>query len=204
MHSSELCLSFDSSACCAPSARLGSFSTAAARLGYTQPAVSKIIATLEFEIGTKLVDRGTRPLRLTDAGEALSRRAASAFEQLAAAQLEVEAIAGLGGGSLRVATFSSAGSAMVADALRNFRADHPGVELSVAEIGMPSALVRAVRAGDVDLGITFDYPEAGAEVGDGLDLHPLLDDPCDVVLPRDHRLARRRQIRLAGLAGGTG
>ena len=76
------------------------------------------MATLELEIGTKLVDRGTRPLRLTDAGEALSRRAASAFEQLAAAQLEVDAIAGLGGGSLRVATFSSAGAAMVADALQ--------------------------------------------------------------------------------------
>jgi len=180
---------------------LGSFSLAADRLGYTQPAVSKIIATLELEIGTKLVDRGTRPLRLTDAGEALSRRAASAFEQLAAAQLEVDAIAGLGGGSLRVATFSSAGSAMVADALRGFRADHPGVELSVAEIGMPSALVRAVRAGDVDLGITFDYPEAGPEVGDGLELHSLLDDPFDVVVPRSHRLARRRQVRVADMAG---
>ena len=64
---------------------LGSFSIAADELGYTQPAISKIVATLELEIGTRLVDRGTRPLRLTDAGEALSRRAASAFEQLAAA-----------------------------------------------------------------------------------------------------------------------
>src|SRR4051812_37193901 len=117
---------------------LGSFSTAGSRLGYTQPAVSKIVAALERELGTTLVDRGTRPLRLTDAGEALARGAGTAFEQLAAAQLEVEAIAGLGGGTLRVATFSSAGAAMVADALHTFRADHPHVALSFSEIGMPS------------------------------------------------------------------
>ena len=57
-----------------------------------------------------------------------------------------------------------------------------------------------MRAGDVDLGITFDYPEAGPEVGDGLELHPLLDDPFDVVVPRSHRLARRRRVRVADLA----
>lgn len=179
---------------------LGSFSLAGERLGYTQPAISKIVASLELEIGTQLVDRGTRPLRLTDAGEALSRRAASAFEQLAAAQLEVEAIAGLGAGTLRVGTFSSAGVAMVADALSGFRADHPGIELSFSEIGMPSALVRAVRAGDIDLGITFDHPETGDDIGEGLELHHLLDDPFDLVLPRAHRLARRRRITIGDLA----
>ena len=179
---------------------LGSFSIAADKLGYTQPAISKIVATLELEIGTKLVDRGTRPLRLTDAGEALSRRAASAFEQLAAAQLEVDAIAGLGGGSLRVATFSSAGAAMVADALHGFRADHPLVTLSFSEISMPSALLRALRAGDIDLGITFDFPEVSADIGEGLELHHLLDDPFDLVVPRTHRLARRRRISVADLA----
>jgi DNA-binding transcriptional LysR family regulator len=180
---------------------LGSFSIAADKLGYTQPAISKIVASLELEIGTQLVDRGTRPLRLTDAGEALSRRAASAFEQLAAARLEVDAIAGLGGGSLRVATFSSAGSAMVADALRAFRADHPHVALEFSEISMPSALLRALRAGDIHLGITFDYPETSADIGEGLELHHLLADPFDLIVPRTHRLARRRHVSVADLAG---
>ena len=50
----------------------GSFSAAADRLNYTQPAVSKIVATLERQLGTTLVDRGIRPLRLTEAGSALS------------------------------------------------------------------------------------------------------------------------------------
>src|SRR5256714_2226132 len=88
----------------------GSFSAAADRLDYTQPAVSKIVATLERQLGTILVDRGIRPLRLTEAGSALTRRAGAAFEQIAAAELEVEAIANLSAGRPRVATVSSAGA----------------------------------------------------------------------------------------------
>lgn len=179
----------------------GSFSVAADRLDYTQPAVSKIVAGLERQVGTTLVDRGTRPLRLTEAGSALTRRAGAAFEQLAAAEIEVEAIANLSAGSLHVGTFSSAGAAMVVDALRAFRASHPDVNVSIVEIGMPSALVRALRSGELDLAVSFDYPEAGAMIGEGLELEHLLDDPFDVVVPRGHRLARRPRIRFADLGG---
>src|SRR4029077_1536075 len=129
----------------------GSFSVAAERLDYTQPAVSKIVATLERQLGTILVDRGIRPLRLAGGGGARGTRAGAAFEQIAAAELEVEAIANLSAGSLRVGTFSSAGAAMVVDALRVFRQAHPAVEVSIREIGMPSAIARSLRRGDLDL-----------------------------------------------------
>src|SRR5512141_1547421 len=52
----------------------GSFSAAADRLDYTQPAVAKIVATLERQLGTTLVDRGIRPLRLTEARSARGHR----------------------------------------------------------------------------------------------------------------------------------
>jgi DNA-binding transcriptional LysR family regulator len=52
-------------------ARARSFTEAALRLSYTQSAVSQQIATLEAEVGLTLIERGTRPLRLTDAGDAL-------------------------------------------------------------------------------------------------------------------------------------
>ena len=139
----------------------GSFSAAADRLDYTQPAVSKIVATLERQLGTTLVDRGLRPIRLTEAGSALVRRASAAFEQIAAAELEVDAIANLSAGRLRLGTFSSAGAAMVVDALRVFRKAHPAVDVSITEIGMPSAVTRSLRRGDLDLGVSFDYPEIG-------------------------------------------
>jgi DNA-binding transcriptional LysR family regulator len=177
----------------------GSFSAAADRLDYTQPAVSKIVAALERQLGTTLVDRGIRPLRLTQAGSALAQRAAAAFEQIAAAELEVEAIANLSAGNLRIGTFSSAGAAMVVDALRAFRTSHPDVDVSITEIGMPSALTRSLRRGDLDVGVSFDYPEIGDTFGDDLALVTLLDDPFDVVVPRDHRLERERTIRFADL-----
>lgn len=179
----------------------GSFSVAADRLDYTQPAVSKIVASLERELGTALVDRGIRPLRLTEAGSALTQRAAAAFEQIAAAELEVDAIANLSAGSLRVGTFSSAGAAMVVDALRAFRKSHPDVDVSITEIGMPSALTRSLRRGDLDVGVSFDYPEIGDTFADDLALVRLLDDPFDVVVPRGHRLEREHAIRLADLGG---
>jgi DNA-binding transcriptional LysR family regulator len=177
----------------------GSFSAAAAQLDYTQPAVSKIVATLERQLGTTLVDRGLRPLRLTEAGSALARRASAAFEQIAA-ELEVDAIANLSAGRLRLGTFSSAGAAMVVDALRVFRKAHPAVDVSITEIGMPSALARSLRRGDLDLGVSFDYPELDDTFGDDLDHVHLLDDPFDVVVPRGHRLATSPTIRFADLS----
>ena len=62
---------------------------------------------------------------------------------------------------------------------------------------MPSAVVRALRAGELDLGISFDYPETAPMAQEGLDLVPLLDDPCDVVLPRGHRLEREAAHRVS-------
>ena len=178
----------------------GSFSAAADRLDYTQPAVSKIIATLERRLGVTLVDRGIRPLRLTEAGGAVVQRAAAAFEQIAAAELEVEAIANLSAGSLRVGTFSSAGAAMVVDALRAFRKSHPDVDVSITEIGMPSAVTRSLRRGDLDVAVSFDYPEIDDTFADDLAQVHLLDDPFDVVVPRGHKLEGKQAIRFAELA----
>src|SRR5438046_2125887 len=87
----------------------GSFSAAAESLAYTQSAVSQQIAALEREAGTTLVDRGARGIRLTEAGEALVRHAEAILCRLADAEAELEAIAGLRGGRLRLVAFASAG-----------------------------------------------------------------------------------------------
>jgi DNA-binding transcriptional LysR family regulator len=66
---------------------------------------------------------------------------------------------------------------------------------------MPSALARSLRRGDLDLGVSFDYPEIGDTFGDDLAPVRLLDDPFDVVVPRGHALERDRTIRFADLSG---
>src|SRR3982751_4551046 len=106
-------------------ARRGSFSAAAESLAYTQSAVSQQIAALEREAGTRLVERNARGVRLTDAGRAL---VAHADARLADAEAELEAIAGLRGGRLRLAAFPSAGATIMPEAIARFRERHPAVE----------------------------------------------------------------------------
>ena len=182
-------------------AAAGSFSAAADKLDYTQPAVSRIVAALERELGAPLVDRATRPLRLTDAGVALMRHADQIFEHLAGAQAEIQAIAQLDAGTLRVGTFSSAGAAFVVDAVAVLRHVHPGIDITVVK-DWPSALVSSLRAGDLDVAVVFDFPQVGEDIGDGLDLdlEHLLDDPLLLVTPANHRLAARKRLSFADLA----
>ena len=91
----------------------GSFSAAAEALSFTQSAVSQQIAALERETGTILVQRSARGVRLTEAGEALVRHADAVLARLAEAEAELEAIAGLRGGRLRMAAFESAGATLM-------------------------------------------------------------------------------------------
>jgi molybdate transport repressor ModE-like protein len=100
----------------------GSFSAAAEALSFTQSAVSQQIAALERETGTVLVQRNARGVRLTEAGEALVRHADAVLARLAEAEAELEAIAGLRGGRLRMAAFESAGATLMPLAIADFRA----------------------------------------------------------------------------------
>ena len=177
----------------------GSFSRAADLLNYTQPAISKTIASLEREVGAVLVDRECRPLRLTDAGNALARHAVGVFAGLASARAEIDAITQLGGGNLQVGTFGSAASSFVVRTLCEFRRRHPAVCIGLVD-GQPQPLIRRLRAGELDLAAVFDYPAAGHDLSDGLELHHLLDQPYDIVLPHDHALAREAGVHPAQLA----
>src|SRR4051794_24622667 len=109
----------------------GSFSGAADALSYTQSAVSQQIAALEREAAAVLVERNARGVRLTDAGRALAPHADATLARLDAAERELEAIAGLRGGPLRLVAFPSAASSLMPLAVAEFRRRHPAVELTL-------------------------------------------------------------------------
>jgi DNA-binding transcriptional LysR family regulator len=178
-------------------ARRGSFSAAAEVLSFTQSAVSQQIAALEREAGTVLVQRSARGVRLTEAGEAVVRHTEAILARLAEAESELEAIAGLRGGRLRMASFESAGATLMPLAIAAFRERHPAVELSMT-MAEPEESIPQLRVGELDLAITFD---AGLGLQEGLEHQHLIDDPMYLVLPADHALARKRVLRLADLAG---
>jgi DNA-binding transcriptional LysR family regulator len=176
----------------------GSFSAAADALAYTQSAVSQQIAALEREAGTTLVERSARGVRLTDAGRALVEHADVILARLADAEAELEAIAGLRGGRLRLAAFSSAGASLMPEAIAAFRRRHPAVELTL-EPAEPEPGLAKLRSGEVDvaLDITVAFRP---QPDDGIERVHLLDDPMYVVLPDGHPMARKRNLKLEDLA----
>jgi molybdate transport repressor ModE-like protein len=181
-------------------AREGSLSAAARTLGYTQPAVSHHIARLEDEVGTALLTRLGRGVRLTDAGLALVEHADAVLSRLTAAEEDVAAIAGLRAGRVRLAAFPSGSATLMAGALTRLRGDHPGIEVTFVE-AEPEDALPLLRAGELDLVLGFSYARS-----DGGDLvaEPLLRDPTHAVLPAGHPAARgKRPLALSKLADET-
>jgi DNA-binding transcriptional LysR family regulator len=174
-------------------ARQGSFSGAAATLGYTQPAVSRQVATLEAETGTVLVKRTPQGARVTAAGEVLVRHAEAIFSALDEAESELQAIIGLETGRVRLAAFPSAAASVMPLAIARFRTLYPQIELLVEMLEPEDALPR-LRAGELD--IAFINQLAAETV---VCVH-LFDDPMYVALPIGHRLAERPKLRLRDLA----
>jgi len=178
-------------------ARHGSFSAAADALGYTQPAVSRQVATLEAETGTVLVTRAANGARVTETGGVLVRHAETILAQLEEAETELRAVIGLKGGRLRLATFSSAASSIVPLAIARFRESYPAVELIVEMRESAESLPR-LRCGELDIAISNDPSPADR---DSLEHVHLFDDPMFVALPAGHRLADRERVRLRDLHG---
>jgi DNA-binding transcriptional LysR family regulator len=177
----------------------GSFSAAADALYLSQSAVSQQVAALEREAGLPLLVRTSNGPRLTDAGRALVRHADAAIARLDEAEQELAAIAGLAAGELRVASFPSASVTLLKEALRRFHQEHPQIRTSVGE-GEPHETLPMLRSAEVDVALVFDYPTVPSAPADrDLERVLLVTESMYVAVPRDHRLARRRRVRLADL-----
>jgi DNA-binding transcriptional LysR family regulator len=180
-------------------AQHGSFSAAADALAFTQPAVSRQIATLEAEAGTRLVDRTARGVRLTPAGELLVEHAGAILGRLATAESQLEALAELDTGRLRLGSFATAGATLTALAIAAFAHDHPAVELRLIE-GRSQETLPMLAAGEIDLAVVTD---AGADAPADVELEHLMDDPFYAALPRDHPLADEQDLRMEDLREET-
>ena len=179
-------------------ARRGSITAAADALRYTQSAVSRQVAALEADAGVRLFDRLPRGVALTDEGRCLLGHAEAVLDRLAAARGDLLALREMNAGRLRVGAFATADAALVPRALAELRASHPGIEISLVEGTTPHLLDRLV-SGDADVSVVSAYPEHPLD-GRRFALRHLLDEPVLVAVPRSHRLARRRSVRLAELA----
>ena len=180
-------------------AERGSFSSAADELGLTQSAVSQHVAALEREIGLRLVQRGTRPAELTEAGHVLARHGRAINARLDGAEQELAEVAGRRTGRLRFGSFPTALTTFVPAALARLRGEWPALALTVVDDHMQRLLPRLID-GELDLAVVYDHdvlPEAAAG---RLRRVPLFDDAYRAVLPPGHRLARHDAVGLVDLA----
>ncbi len=170
-----------------------SFTRAARRLHVSQPPLSFQIANLESALGARLFDRTSRSVTLSEAGRALLPHALAVLERVDQARHDVRRVAsGLEGG-VRVGLAGSHFLGPFPQFIRLFREHRPGVEVVLDEM-KPADQLQALRERRVDLSVSR------TPVADGqLASHLLWREPVVAALPRGHRLARRKRIRLADL-----
>jgi DNA-binding transcriptional LysR family regulator len=172
------------------------FTRAAAREHIAQPALSQQIRRLEEEVGLALVERTTRRVSMTDAGELLVARGRRILAEVDAAQTELQGLRGVQTGHVTVGALHSMGPVDVSLALALFHERHPGVELTVREASSEE-LADMLRVDEVDLAFLSVTERIESE---GLGLHQLVSEELVAVLPRDHPLGARRRVRMAELS----
>jgi LysR family transcriptional regulator, low CO2-responsive transcriptional regulator len=158
--------------------RTGSVRAAAAVLVVTEPAVSAAVSALQRDLGVELVTRQGRGVVLTPAGETLARYAAELLGLRDQALREIREVR-----ALRLAAVTTAGEYVVPPILKAFRAEQPGVEVTV-EVGNRAEVFERLVQRQVDLAIG-GRPPAGSGIG-GV---PFLDYRLVVVAAADHPVA---------------
>ncbi|KAA1421085.1 LysR family transcriptional regulator [Nocardioides humilatus] len=161
--------------------RTGTVSAAAAQLHYGQPTISHHLRRLEVETGSVLLQRVGRGLRLTPDGERLAIRGAEVLALLARAEAELDASTSLQAGQVRLAAFPSAAATLVPAAVSLLARRHPGLGLDLVEAEPPEAAAM-LRAGTVDIALTFAYPDQPE--ADGVTSVTVHEDQLSLVVPR--------------------
>jgi DNA-binding transcriptional LysR family regulator len=179
-------------------AQTGSFSAAAASLGYTQSAVSRQVAALESACGRRLFERGRQGVALTPAGARLLTSAVRVLDELESARRE---LAGeqTDGRPVRVGAFPTAAAGLVPQALAALPEQ---LNVTLRE-GTTPALTRALRAGTLDLAILartppFRPPDAESPA---FELTTLSERELAVGVPANHPLARAQAVEVSELEG---
>jgi molybdate transport repressor ModE-like protein len=177
--------------------RQGSVSGAARAIGIGQPSASEHLRTLEGAAGQRLVERGGRGSRLTEAGEVLARHAGQALATLEAGVEELNRLAGLEAGTIRIGASTTPGVYLLPDTLGCFRRDHPNVAVE-AEIASSGDILQRLLDGHVQLALVG---EVAAD--DRVKLEPFLTDELVGIAKPDSLSIRNGKVTAASLKKQT-
>lgn len=171
----------------------GKFTLAAQHMHITQSAFSTLIKELEQAIGLKLFDRHTRKVEMTAVGEEFSRVATRTLGDLDAAILDLQNMATLRQGRVRVACSTVIASSLLSPAIKQFRVSFPGVHFVVRDVAEED-ITRVVKSQSVDFGIgtSLDQQDEVAETF-------LFKDRFIALCAREHHFSQRTRLKWSDL-----
>lgn len=175
--------------------RLGSFVQAAGAMHVTAPALSILIAELENTLGFRVLDRTTRKVRLSAAGEEYFPHAERVLADLESAERVAQDLRSQKSGVVRLATSQLIAWTLMPAVILAFRAFRPDVRIELSELGVDQILP-ALESARADLGVTLRSTGAHA-----LQSSPAFESRVHVVCAPQHRFARRKRVRWAELEG---
>jgi LysR family transcriptional activator of glutamate synthase operon len=171
------------------------FTRAAARANVAQPALSRQIRALEVELGVPLVDRTSRRVTLTGAGERLVERARRILDEVDAARADAQDLRQLVRGRVSFGVSTTPGPVDVAALVAAFHRMHPGVELDVRD-ALSVQLARRLRADELDLALLTTVAEDDRRQ---LELLLVAEECLVLCVGAGHRLAARRRVAIREL-----
>lgn len=168
----------------------GSISAAAEYLGYTPSAISQLVASLEKELGLKLLVRSQKGVKPTSEGEKLI----PAFRSYLAREQEIYQIAselkGVITGNLSIAAYPSVATCWLPEIVRRFKNEYPGIHINILE-SIRENIFRNFEQNAADLAIMV-YSEPMP-----FEWTPLIEIPVLAALPEDHPLAHEKAFPIS-------
>ncbi|MEO3933003.1 LysR substrate-binding domain-containing protein [Micrococcaceae bacterium Sec7.4] len=171
------------------------FGRAAERLNMTQPPLSRIIKQLETELGTRLLDRNTRSVKLTSSGQALVAPATEVFEALRRAEEAVRSADNGEAGMVRIAFAGVSTHQLVARLARQVKSNRPRIQLELSSQNFAQPAMKKLVQGETDIALGR-WDVIPAEVSSRV----VMRDSLVVAMPDTHPLAGSRRIAMGRLA----
>lgn len=176
-------------------ARQRSFSKAAATLHITQPSISKMIKSLEEDLGVPLIYRNAKQVELTDAGQAVQEQARQIVTLFQNLTVELNNVVHLKKGKVRIGIPPIAGSTVFPPLLGEFNRNYPNIQIQLFEFGSKK-IELGVQEGVLDIGIVCTLPTKT----DIFEVLSFVEDPLQVIVHPQHRLVGHPAVDFAALA----
>ncbi|MEO0409799.1 MAG: LysR family transcriptional regulator [Cyanobacteria bacterium P01_A01_bin.135] len=171
------------------------FGRAAQQCGISQPAMSRLLSDLERDVGAKLLDRTSRDVSLTAAGQAFLTAARQATAQVDMGIRAARASVVGGINTLKVGTMLGAAQPSIGALIRRFKDAHPETRISLYYVDERS-IGTALASGEIDVVVAWKV-----SIPAGIPHRPLGTVPMSVLVPKGHRLEQKQAVGFGDLRG---